>query len=254
MNKSSDQKVSAIVGGAQGLGRAIAQRLGRDGFRLLLCDVSPGHLEQAVADMVAVGAVVRGILVDVTDEASVQKMRKTIETEVGRLDVLVNSAGVLGLVGNKAPRVEDTPLAVWERVLRVNLTGAFLVCREMVPLMRRSGSGRIINITSRAARVRSGDPAYSASKSGLAGFSRFLAGDVAGDGITVNCIAPSYIPTGLVASMNLEGVVASSVSNTPLGRLGVPDDIAGAAAFLASQDSSFMTGVTLDVNGGSFMQ
>jgi len=120
--------------------------------------------------------------------------------------------------------------------------------------MRKSGAGRIINIASRAARVRSGDPAYSASKSGLVGFSRVLAGDLAPDGITVNCIAPSYIPTGLVASMELEGTVAASALNSPLGRIGVPDDIAGAAAFLASKDASFITGAIIDVNGGSFMQ
>lgn len=220
-----------------------------DAYFLVLCDISASHLDKAVAEMFASGLTVTPLLVDVADEASVRAMRATLERDFGRLDVLVNSAGILGLVDNKAPKVEDTPLALWERVLEVDLTGPFLVCREMIPLMRANGWGRIINIASRA-----GDPAYSAAKAGLVGFSRFLAGDVAPYGITVNCIAPSFIPTGLVASMNLDGVVASSVGNTPLGRLGVPEDVAGAAAFLASQDASFITGAVLDVNGGSYMQ
>ena len=254
MTQPSTQKVAAITGGAQGLGRAIAQRLGLDGYSLVLCDISASHLDKAVAEMSASGLTVKPLLVDVADEASVCAMRTALERDFGRLDVLVNSAGILGLVDNKAPKVEDTPLALWERVLRVDLTGPFLVCREMIPLMRINGWGRIINIASRAARTRAGDPAYSAAKAGLVGFSRFLAGDVAPYGITVNCIAPSYIPTGLVASMNLDSVVSSSVSSTPLGRLGVPEDIAGAAAFLASKDASFITGAVLDVNGGSYMQ
>jgi len=254
LTQASIKRVAAITGGAQGLGRAIAQRFGQDGYSLVLCDVSAPHLERAVTEMSASGLTVQALEVDVSDEASVRRMRAHMEHQFGRLDVLVNSAGVLGLIDNKAPKVEDTPLSVWERVLKVNLTGPFLVCREMVPLMRKSGAGRIINIASRAARVRSGDPAYSASKSGLVGFSRVLAGDLAPDGITVNCIAPSYIPTGLVASMELEGTVAASALNSPLGRIGVPDDIAGAAAFLASKDASFITGAIIDVNGGSFMQ
>ena len=177
-----------------------------------------------------------------------------MDERYGRLDVLVNSAGILGLVDNKPPKVEETPLSVWQRVLSVNLTGTFLVCREAIPLMRRSGGGRIVNVASRAARVRSGDPAYAASKGGLVTFLRYLAGDVAAAGITVNCIAPSRVETPMTQAIGSRDVVAAKIAETPLGRLGTIEDMAGAVAFLVSKDASFITGAIIDVNGGSFMQ
>jgi 3-oxoacyl-[acyl-carrier protein] reductase len=250
-SKQANGKVALVTGGAQGLGRGIARRLAAEGYRLVLVDIDEPALAAARpgagADAVAIRA-------NVADEASVAEAFREVRTRCGRLDVLVNCAGILGLVDNRPPLVEATPLDVWQRVIGVNLTGPFLMCRAAVPLLRESGGGRIVNIASRAARVRSGDPAYAASKGGLLTFSRYLAGEVAKHGITVNSVAPSRVETPMTQAIGGEAVLAAKIAETPLGRIATVEDIAGAVAFLVSRDAAFMTGAVLDVNGGSFMQ
>ena len=246
-------KVALITGGAQGIGLAVAHRLAGEGYALVLCDIAQAALQQA-EQALAARTTVLALQVDVTDEQSVAGALAQVEQRFGRLDVLVNSAGILGLVDGKPPAVEATPLDVWERVLAVNLRGPFLLCRAAMPLMRKTGGGRIVNVASRAARVRSGDPAYAASKGGLLTFSRYVAGEVAPYGITVNCIAPSRVETEMVRANSGPDVTARKIAETPLGRLGTVEDMAGAVAFLVSRDAGFITGAVLDVNGGSFMQ
>jgi NAD(P)-dependent dehydrogenase (short-subunit alcohol dehydrogenase family) len=246
-------KVALITGGAQGIGLATATRLQGAGYAVALIDIARDRLEAAVARLASAGEVL-AIAADVSDPAAVDASMRQVEAHFGRLDVLVNSAGMLGLVDKKPPAVDAMPLAVWDKVIAVNLTGPFLMCRAAIPLMRRSGGGRIVNVASRAARVRSGDPAYAASKGGLLSLSRYIAGEVAPHGITVNCIAPSRVETEMTRFNAAPEVTARKVSETPLGRLGTVDDMAGAIVFLVSPDASFMTGAVLDVNGGSFMQ
>lgn len=246
-------KVAVITGGAQGIGLAAAMRLRSLGHAVVLCDIATERFGAALAALGA-GADVLAIETDVANEASVAQAFAQVDARFGRLDVLVNSAGMLGLLEGKPPAVEATPLALWDRVIAVNLTGPFLCCRAAVPLMRRTGGGRIVNVASRAARVRSGDPAYAASKGGLLTFSRYLAGEVAAYGITVNSIAPSRVETDMVRANAGADVTARKIAETPLGRIGTVHDMAGAIAFLVSDDASFVTGAVLDVNGGSFMQ
>jgi 3-oxoacyl-[acyl-carrier protein] reductase len=134
------------------------------------------------------------------------------------------------------------------------LTGPFLVSCAALPLLKQSPHGRIVNIASRASRMRAGPAAYTASKTGLVGLSRVLAGDFAPFGITVNCVCPSRVPTALTAQMHRPEDVSAKLAETPLGRIATADDVAAAVSYLASDEASFVTGAVIDVNGGSFMQ
>ncbi|MDP3136231.1 MAG: SDR family NAD(P)-dependent oxidoreductase [Burkholderiaceae bacterium] len=250
---STSTRVALVTGGAQGIGRGIVQRLAKEGYAVVVCDINEEQLAETLRTTQSQHELI-AIRVNVADEASVAAAFKQVEERFGKLDVLVNSAGLLGMIDNKAPTVEETPLEQWQRVLSVNLTGAFLVCRAAIPLLKRNGGGRIVNVASRAARVRSGNPAYAASKGGLVTFSRYLAGDVAQFGINVNCIAPSRVDTPMTRAISTNDVLASKVAETPLGRIGTVEDMAGTVAFLVSKDASFITGAIIDVNGGSYMQ
>ena len=145
-------------------------------------------------------------------------------------------------------------MSVWHRVLNVNLTGPFMMSKAALPLMRRGTAGRIVNVASRAARIGTGDAAYAASKGGLVTLSRNLARELGRYGITVNCIAPSWVDTPLTRALGSSQKPTSvKFAETPLGRMGTVMDMAGAVAFLVSDDASFITGTVLDVNGGSSM-
>jgi len=250
-NRNAAARVALVTGAAQGLGKGIARRLRAEGYRLVLVDIDGKAMEAGRADA---GPDALALRADVADADSVAEVFRQVRAQCGRLDVLVNCAGILGLVDHRPPLVEDTPLELWQRVIGVNLTGPFLMCRAAVPLLRASGGGRIVNIASRAARTRSGDPAYAASKGGLLAFSRYLAGEVAKHGITVNSVAPSRVETPMTRAIGDDAVLAAKIAETPLGRIAAVEDVAGAVAFLVSADAAFMTGAVLDVNGGSFMQ
>ena len=252
MKDQATNRVALVVGGAQGLGRGIAQRLLHDGFKVVVADIDEAALAKPIVVEGQVSAL--PVQVDVTSEASVAGLMEEIEREFGQLNVVVNSAGILGSVNGVMPTVEGSPLAVWERVLAVNLTGTFLVCRAAIPLLRRAGWGRIVNISSRTARTRSGNPAYSASKAGVIAFSRNLAAEVGPLGVTVNCLAPSWVETPLTKILDDDQLRARKIAETPIGRIGTVQDMASAVSFLVSDDASFITGSVMDVNGGSYMQ
>jgi 3-oxoacyl-[acyl-carrier protein] reductase len=168
--------------------------------------------------------------------------------------VLVNNAGITGRKGaNKTPVAQTEP-ADWDRVMETNVTAAFLLCRACLASMQRARWGRVINMASQAARARTerANAHYAASKAALIGFSRGLALEVAGDGITVNCIAPGRITTPMTTQTGPE-VDAAYAARSAVGRVGTPADITAAALFLAAEENSFITGMTLDVNGGYSM-
>lgn len=250
---SGTQRVALVTGAAGGIGLGIAERLAMQGAIVLITDVA-AHLADSAAALREKGHRVNAVPGDVTDEAWCGEVVARARRDHGSLDILVNNAGISPKRDGRKIPVRDTDLAEWNRVLAVNLTGAFLLCRAATPAMQERGFGRVVNIASQAARTRAdiAGAAYAASKSGMIGLSRVLASEVGRDGVTVNCIAPGRIESPMAA---VAGADANReyVQRIPVGRIGTADDIAATVAFLASEEAGFITGATLDVNGGFFM-
>ena len=232
--------VALVTGAAQGLGRAIADRA-----------VDAAH--DTAATIRATGAAAEALVLDVGDEATVAAAYAQIDTRFGRLDMLVNNAGISGA---RAP-VEHMALADFEAAIRINLTGTFLMCRGAIPRLRAQGRGRIVNMASMVARGQPGANRanYTASKAGIIGLSRVLADRLGPDGITVNCVAPSTVETAMTRPRVARDAdyFTHRAADTALGRIGTPADVAEAVAFLCGEVAGFITGAVLDVNGGSFM-
>jgi NAD(P)-dependent dehydrogenase (short-subunit alcohol dehydrogenase family) len=230
-------RVALITGAAGGIGRAIADRLAACGARLVLWDMRP--LEGLPPDAIAE-------VVDVTDLAAVEAGRDRALAAAGRIDVLVNNAGIAG----PTVPVEAYSPADWRRVMAINLDGVFHCCRAVAPVMRQQGWGRIVNIASLAGKE--GTPnaaAYSASKAGVMALTKALGKELAGTGVLCNAIAPAAVETALLEQMTEEHV-RIMVAKSPMGRLGRPEEVAALAAWLASNECSFSTGAVFDLSGG----
>ena len=231
--------VAVVTGAAQGIGRRIAEVLAEKGFALALLDRQPvTELDVALSSAV-----------DVRDEAEVGGFARQVLDQLGRVDVLVNNAGIACI-----QPLEETTLAQWRAVIEVNLTGPFLLCREFGRAMLASGQGTIVNIASIAGLVGVADrAAYNASKHGLVGLTRTLATEWGGRGVRVNAVCPGWVKTEMDDASQAQGAYRDSdiVDHVPMGRFATPDDIAQAVAFLADpQRSGFINGATLSVDGG----
>lgn len=240
-------RVALITGGAGAVGAATARMLARDGFALVLADLD-GNRVEAVAEEIrrACGSEVAALGIDIVAPESPARLIASVTERFGRLDCLVNNAGRTGASKINALDVEE-----WDAVLRVNLTAPMLLCREAVPLMRANG-GSIVNVASRVYLSGTG-VGYTSSKSGLIGLTRTLAVQLGPHGIRVNAVAPSFLNSPFNKKIVAEnsGLAEAFRKITPLGRVGTPDDVAGAIAFLASDRASFITGDVLHVCGGA---
>jgi 3-oxoacyl-[acyl-carrier protein] reductase len=249
MQNLSDQ--IALVTGAgspTGIGFAGARRLGADGAALALVSTT-ARIHERAAELEKEGLRARGYVADLTDPRAVQAVVDDIRQAFGRLDICVNNAGMV-VVGEQQfeSAVDDIPLEEWQRSLERNLTTCFLVTKAVLPMMRSRKYGRIINIASTSGPVQAfaGDAAYHAAKAGMWGFTRAAALEAAGDGITVNAIAPGWIAT----ASQLESEAVAGLL-TPLKRSGTPSEVAHAIRFLADPQASYVTGQLIVVDGGN---
>jgi NAD(P)-dependent dehydrogenase (short-subunit alcohol dehydrogenase family) len=234
-----EQPVAVITGAAQGIGRRTAEVLAEQGFTLALLDREP--ISSLGAELTAVG--------DVRDEADVTGFARHVLDEFGRVDVLVNNAGIACI-----QPLENTTLEQWQDVLAVNLTGPFLLCREFGRAMIADGAGTIVNIASVAGLRGVADrAAYNVSKHGLIGLTRTLAAEWGGRGLRVNAVCPGWVKTEMDDASQAEGAYRDRdiVEHVPMGRFATPDDVAQAIVFLADPArSGFINGETLSVDGG----
>lgn len=242
---SLHEQVALITGASRGIGLEIARQFGAAGARLAIVARDATRLANAAHELRTAGYDVLDCAADVADEAQVQETVARVTSQFGRTDILVNNAGIL-----QAGRITDFSSADWERMLAVNLNSAFYFCRAVAPLMMERRHGRIINVSSVAAQTGgvSGSVQYAASKGALLSFTKTLARDLAPYAITVNAIAPGQIETDMGALS--EEARQSVTEMIPLRRFGTPQDIAYTALFLASNAASYITGATIDVNGG----
>jgi len=241
----SDQIV-IVTGGARGIGLAIAQRLCSAGAHCVLADIDEAGAMASAADLRHAGGKASAHVLDVTDPASVERMVARLRHDHRRIDALINNAGI----GVCTPFLE-TSLHDWNRVIAVNLTGAFLVAQAVATIMVAQRRGRIVNITSISGqRGGSGRAAYGAAKAGLELLTKVMAVELASHGINVNAIAPGAIETELSAIFHDPATRAAYGYLIPQGRYGTPADVADAALFLCADDSRYLQGHTLNVDGG----
>jgi 3-oxoacyl-[acyl-carrier protein] reductase len=237
-------RVAIVTGAARGIGAAVARRLAREGLSVVVLDMRDGG--ETVGEIEAAGGSARAVALDVRDAPAVAQVVAEAAGGDAAIEALVNAHGICGPV---APLV-DHELAAWREVLDVNLTGAFQLCREVVPYMLARGRGRIVNIASVAGKE--GNPntsAYSASKAGLIAMTKVLAREVAEHGLVVNCVTPGVIDTPMVGA-GPDELRDYIVARTPMRRLGRPEEVAELVAWLCSDACSFTTGAVLDISGG----
>jgi 2-hydroxycyclohexanecarboxyl-CoA dehydrogenase len=243
-----DQKIAVVTGAGQGIGRAIAERLAAAGATVVATDLDPGTAEQTASGL---GGEAIALATDVTSRESIAAMVTAVTGRFGRIDVLVNNAGW----DRSGPFVDSDP-ADWDRVIQINLYGVLNTCKAILPIMAAQGGGAVVNLGSDAGRVgSSGEAVYSAAKGGIIAFTKAAAREMARSSVRVNCVSPGPTDTALFASMGgddpkLREALTRAI---PMRRLAQPDDIAGAVAFLASDDAAFITGQTVSVSGGLTM-
>ena len=243
-------KIALITGAAQGMGRAVAERMAAAGARLVLNDRNPKTLRATAGALEGEAAEVETVTGDVSSGGDVARLVERALERFGAIHVLVNNAGIL-----RPTAVIDLEEEEWDRVMNVNLKGTYLCSRAVLPAMRREGWGRIVNFSSTAGRSVStlGGAHYTAAKAGVLGFTRHLAKEEAPHGITVNAVCPGLIDTEMVRDTIDAERMRSYARSFPISRLGKPGEVAALVVFLASDQAAYITGASLDINGGDLM-
>ncbi len=240
-------RVALVTGSAQGMGFATAKMMSQNGMKVAMIDYSVEKLDEAVAELTALGGEeVFGVPCDVSDEEAIQKAVQSAAAHFGRIDVLVNCAGILS-----STKIPDITRKEWDRVLAVNLTGSFFMIQAALPYLKESACPRIVNVSSTAGRGGGveNSMSYSASKGGLCAITRGIARQLSSYHITVNAVCPGPTRTPITDAYTPEQLAKLNSSNL-VGRLGEPDEMAAAICYLASEEAGYVTGAMLDVNGG----
>lgn len=238
------------AGSPKGIGRTIAQTFGKQGATVVICDINQAGLDANVAEMKAMGIEAAGYAANLCDEDSVNELVNTVVEKYGRIDVLVNNAGV-----SQKVTVADMTLDDMKRIFNVNMFGLFLIAKAVCEVMKKQKYGRIVHLSSVSGKRGGGvfgGAHYSASKAAVLGFSKNLAREVSEYGITTNCVCPGLINTEIWKSMPKEQADAV-IAGIPMGRPGETQEVANAIVFLASKEASYITGEEIDINGGSHM-
>jgi 3-oxoacyl-[acyl-carrier protein] reductase len=241
-------RVGLVTGASQGIGRACALRLARSGATVALAARSQEKLNEVVSEIAAAGGKAAAFPMDVSEEEQIKAAFKAALAQFGKIDILVNNAGI-----TRDQLVMRMKRADWDSVLHTNLTSAYLCTQQAISSMLKQRWGRIINITSIFGQMgQAGQANYAASKAGLIGLTMAIAREVASRNITCNAVAPGFIETAMTSGLG-EDFRQNAVKMIPLGRVGAAEDVANAVTFLASEESSYITGHVLNVNGGMLM-
>ena len=243
--KRLDGKVCLITGAAQGIGLATALKFAREGATVVICDVKQAGVDAAVVQCEALGAPALGFVMDVTQREMVDAVVAQVKTRLGRIDVLVNNAGI-----TQDARLQKMTLEQFDRVIDVNLRGVFHCAQAVTDTMVAQGAGVILNASSVVGLYGNfGQTNYAASKFGVIGFTKTWSRELGPKGIRVNAVAPGFIATPILSTIP-EKVIAEMEHRVPLGRLGQPEEIANVYAFLASDEASYINGTVIEVSGG----
>ena len=238
-------KVSLITGAAQGIGLATALKFAAEGAIVIVCDIKQAGVDEAMAQCRALGATAAGFVADVTQRATIDALVASVKAQFGRIDVLVNNAGI-----TQDARLQKMTLEQFDRVIDVNLRGVFHCAQAVADLMVAQGSGVILNASSVVGIYGNfGQTNYAATKFGVIGFTKTWSRELGPKGIRVNAVAPGFITTPMVAAMP-EKVLQDLQAKVPLKRLGKPEEIANVYAFLASDEASYINGAVIEVSGG----
>jgi len=242
-------KVAIITGAAQGIGAATALRFAAEGADLALCDLNAGRLDAVAANVRGLGRRCLALVGSVSDRAFVQDLVARTRAELGGLDILINNAGIIrDAIGHRMSEEQ------WDQVIEVNLKGAFNCLQACMAPMREQGGGAIVNVSSVSRYGAAGQFNYAASKAGVVGLTRAAAKELGGRGVRVNCVAPGFVETEMLATVPQAKLEMFTNFAVPMGRLGQPEEIASVMLFLASDDASFVNGQTINVDGGAYMR